>query len=204
VKVGPRQQLLRESLPDQLYEIRSLQNRWPTEVRTGATQPEAIRRAIKEAAELRIDETSAKTLTSPLRQRQLGTASILLGISSLALVVVFFLVTGQLRVRGPITLLGMSLGAFLVAVPLIIGLHLSLGRLRVRIENGWLYVEHRQGIFGTKNSEILLSDVNGVWLIEKGDAGIHELLMLEKEAFFSLPVAKSAWPNWQAVFHQSH
>ncbi len=166
------------------------------------SSPELFRKVATKETELKLDEESTKILSSRLLDHQVGIASILLAITLFAALVVFCLVTGQIKNKGPITPIGVSLGVFLVSVPLIIAVHLGLGRVRVRIENGRLHLERRRGVLGTERSEISLLDVKGIWLIQADGADVHELLLLVNSAFLSIPVARSAWPNWQAVFRK--
>jgi hypothetical protein len=200
---GLRQPLLQTGIATQLNKLRQLKKQYHIDVRAGASLPSVLRHALTEETELQIEGPFDSTLTSRLTDRQLGTAGILLAISLLAMVVVFFLVTGQLEQRGPVTPLGVWLGALLVLAPLITGIHLGLGGVRVHNQDGQLRIEHRQGLFGTKKNDIPLSDIEGIWRIQGGDTGVHELLLLEKGVFRSVPVTQSAWPNWQAVFRQS-
>ena len=199
---GTRQVLLQSRLPTQLNAIRRLQKQWQMGVRAGVLLPEIFSKILREETDLRISGKSNALLKSPLRDQQLGTASIMFAVSLLALVVVTFLLTGQLEIRGPVTSLGLSLGFLLAAVPLTIGIHLVLGRVRLRIESGRLRLERRRGVLGTKAILIPLSEIKGVWLIRTDEARISELLILSKGSFHSVPVTHSAWPNWQAVFGQ--
>ena len=201
-KSGTRQALLQSHLPTQLNGLRRLQKQWLTGVRAGVLLPDIFRKVLREETDLRINGESNALLESRLRDQQLGTASIMIAVSLLALIVVSFLMTGQLEMRRPVTPLGLSLGILLVAVPLTIGIHLALGRVRLRIENSQLRLERRRGVLGTRIIQISLSEIKGVWLIRTDEARISELLILSKGWFHSVPVTRLAWPNWQAVFRQ--
>ncbi len=202
---GLRQLLLRSTLAPVLNDLRKLQEHWQIGVSLGSSLPNAVQKVLAEESELPLSSRwEGLLLVSPTQENQFGVASILLATSSLALVVVIFLMTGQLGRHGEIGALGVALGAMLIFVPLALAINLALGNIRVLLETNELQVERRRGIFGTRITNIPREDLEGVWLIQAGTGSVHELLVLRKSLFFSIPITGLAWPNWQVAVAQSN
>ena len=196
--MGLRQVLVRSKLVPLLNDLRHLLEIWQIRVTLGSSIPNTFYEVLAEKSEFAIGDWGSVRVMSPARQNQYGIAGILVGISLFALTVIFFLATDQLSRLGQVSALGCSLGALLVLAPLVIAIHIALGRVQVHIEGSFLRVEFRRGVLGKKTITIPRDELKGAWWIQSEDKTCNELLILQGDAFCSIAMFGSARSHCRA------
>ncbi len=199
-----RQLLLRSSLPNVLNDLMRLRGALPIRVSVARGSDSTLEQLIGERPQSEIAWASVcRQFSSPLREGQFRIAVIFYAVALVAAFVVVFLVTGQIERGGPIGTLGIALASSLVFAPALIALHMNLGKIRVRLDEGSLRVERTNGLRGIAAESFEAKALGGTWLLRNSDGSGAEVLFLHDGSFFSIPVVGSAMEPWRAIFGQS-
>jgi hypothetical protein len=135
-------------------------------------------------------------LSSPRFERQPGMVGVLLAISLLALVVVVFLVTGQLSRAGPVGVLGIVLGFALIATPSLLGLHIAMSKTELQRDGDIVSVTRKRGLLGSRVTTMAANEIRGGWLVCSETTA--DLVLLQRQRYLSIPIAGRALAGWRS------
>jgi hypothetical protein len=163
----------------------------PEDERIAAERLSEVETATNSRQILEIDSLQLEQplmLSSARGQGQLRVALTLGTIAVAALVVVTFLMAGQVQRAGPISVFGFVLSLLLIAPPAAIALHLALTRVSVELTSQRVRVFERKGLLLSARAEWQSSEIESLRLVGSDLASLVSVVIEGRTGRTSVPL----------------